>query len=212
MGDSIKKRIADLLSSSKRQNAYLRLLALAAVAVAIVVAIGLMQNGVAMVHTEVVLDCHATPGVAHTHNVDCYDDNGNLVCPLPEVELHTHDDSCYRETRTLVCQIPEQPAHQHDDSCYDEDGTLVCGLEATEGHTHTDACYVVSRTLTCGLDEVTEEHVHGPGCFKTVTVNEGAGSGDSQDEISQDGANADQPEEDLDQTDDGSGSEAPSNP
>ena len=206
MGDSIKKKIAELLSSSKRQNAYLRLLALAAVAVAVVVAIGLMQNGVAMVHTEVVLDCHATPGVAHTHNVDCYDDDGNLVCPLPEVELHTHDDSCYRETRTLVCHIPEQPAHQHDDSCYDEDGTLVCGLEATEGHTHTDACYVVSRTLTCGLDEVTEEHVHGPGCFKTVTVNE-AGFGDSRDVTSQDGANADQPEKDLNNADDGSSSD-----
>ena len=24
--------------------------------------------------------------------------------------------------------------------------------------------------LTCGKEEVTEEHVHGPGCFKTVTV------------------------------------------
>ena len=80
-------------------------------------------------------------GVAMTH------EETHLDCPYTGDGAHTHNADCYDENGTLVCPLPERELHTHDDSCYDEEGNLVCGLE-----------------------EVTEEHVHGPGCFVTVTV------------------------------------------
>ncbi len=124
MAGNIRGHIAGLLQTSKRHTRYVGILALLAVVVAFGVTMGLRRNGRAATVTETVLDCHAAAGVAHTHNADCYDADGNLVCPLQERELHVHSDACY-----------------------DEEGNL-----------------------TCGKDEVTEQHVHGAGCFKTVTV------------------------------------------
>ena len=124
MAGNIRGHIAGLLQTSKRHSRYVGVLALLAVVVALGVTMGLRRNGRAATVEQTVLDCHAAAGVAHTHSADCYDADGNLVCPLQERELHVHDDSCYNE----------------------------------EGN------------LTCGKDEVTEEHVHSAGCFKTVTV------------------------------------------
>ncbi|MBR1829429.1 MAG: hypothetical protein IJ781_07960, partial [Atopobiaceae bacterium] len=142
-----RSKAAAMLRSRSRAMHALLAFACVALVVAIGVFISLRQQGVAMAHEVTVLDCHHSGNAAHTHNADCYDADGNLVCPLPELELHTHDDSCYTETRTLVC-----------------------GLEEDENHSHTDECYEVTRTLTCGKEEVTEEHVHGPACFKTVVT------------------------------------------
>ena len=164
MAGNIRGHIAGLLQTSKRHTRYVGILALLAVVVAFGVTMGLRRNGRAATVTETVLDCHAAAGVAHTHNADCYDADGNLVCPLQERELHVHDDSCYSTDTKLVCG---QEEHTHSDACYDEEGNLVCGMQE---HTHSDACYETTRTLTCGKEEVTEEHVHGPGCFKTVTT------------------------------------------
>ena len=133
MGVSTKARISGLLGNNKRHPLYIRVFALLAVVVALGVTLVLMQNGVAMTHTEVVLDCHVAGDVAHTHNVDCYNSDGELVCPLPE-----------------------RPSHTHTDACYNEEGELACGL-----------------------DELTSEHVHGPGCFVTVTVPDKDVSGES---------------------------------
>ena len=131
----------------RRENA--QVFAVLAVFVSLAVAGILMQHGRAMTHEERVLDCPvaADGAVAHAHDESCYDEEGRLVCQLPEVELHVHDDSCYTEERTLAC-----------------------GLEEGEGHTHDESCYEVTHTLTCGKEEVTEEHVHGQGCFRTVVV------------------------------------------
>ena len=147
MAGTTRSKAAEMLRSHKRAIHFLSALACAAVFVVIGVSLLLRQQGVAMAHEVTVLDCHYAGNAAHTHNADCYDEDGTLVCPLPERELHAHDSSCYTETRTLVC-----------------------GLEEDENHTHTDECYEVTRTLTCGKEEVTEEHVHGPACFTTITV------------------------------------------
>ena len=173
MATTVRERAAKLLTSNKNHVRYLGILAFMALVVGFGVTAMLKQNGVAMTHTKVVLDCHVAGEVAHTHSADCYDDEGNLVCTLPERELHTHTDECYEETRTLACGLEESDGHQHSDACYDDEGNLVCGLEESEGHTHTDACYEVTRELVCGLPELTEEHVHGPGCFVTVQVEDG---------------------------------------
>ena len=174
MGENTRGRVARLLQRKRGDVAYGWMFAAVAMVLAVSVAIVLHRNGVAATHQEQVLDCHAAAGVAHAHNADCYDAAGNLVCPLPVVELHVHDDSCYTETRELACGQEESAGHTHGDECYDESGKLTCGLEESAGHVHTDECYRVVRKLTCGKAEVTEAHVHGPGCFRTVTVDDGA--------------------------------------
>lgn len=170
MADNTRTHAAELLRSHDRYVRFLAVLAAIAAIVAGGTALALRQRGEAKVHEITVLDCQYTGNGAHTHNADCYDAEGNLVCPLPERALHIHDASCYTEERTLVCGQEETPGHTHTDECYDEDGNLICGQEETPGHTHTDDCYEVTQTLTCGQEEVTEEHVHGPSCFTTITV------------------------------------------
>ena len=170
MADNTKTHAAELLRSHDRYVRFLAVLAAVAAIVAGGVALALRQRGEAKVHEITVLDCQYTGNGAHTHNADCYDAEGNLVCPLPERALHIHDASCYTEERTLICGQEETPGHTHTEECYDEEGNLTCGQEETPGHTHTDECYEVTQTLTCGQEEVTEEHVHGPSCFTTITV------------------------------------------
>ncbi len=147
MPTKVRKKIARLLKDEKRRNQYLAALALLAVTVAMSVASVLTQEGHASITTQQVLDCRFDGIAAHTHDDSCYDEYGNLVCPLPEREIHIHDDSCYLEERVLTCE-----------------------LEEGEGHTHDDSCYETERTLVCGQDEVAETHVHGSGCFTTVEV------------------------------------------
>lgn len=170
MGSPIREHISELLLSNKRHARYAAILACLALVVAVGVAGLLRQRGNAMTHEETVLDCQYSGTGAHMHNADCYDADGDLVCPLEERELHVHDDSCYEETSRLVCGLEESEGHAHDDSCYDDEGNLVCELEESEGHTHDDSCYETERELVCDEEEITEEHVHGPGCFTTVVV------------------------------------------
>ena len=155
-----------LATYSARRREYTTL-AFVAVVIVMSVALGLHQRGIAMTHTEQVLDCHYAGKGAHTHDKSCYDTAGNLVCPLTEREYHVHDDSCYTESRELACGLDE---HVHTDACYDEEGNLSCGMDE---HQHSDACYQVTRELTCKKEEVTETHTHGPGCFREVVVDDG---------------------------------------
>lgn len=178
MADSTRKRLADRLRSAEYHESYLALLACLALVVVAGVVTVITQRAQAKNHTETVLDCPYTGNGAHTHNADCYDKSGTLVCPLEERELHTHDDSCYTEEWTLVCGLEEGEEL--------EDGTI---------HTHTDDCYEVERVLTCGLEEITEEHVHGPGCFRTIEVD------DEEDEEDEDDMPAQTFEEELEDED-----------
>ena len=173
MQETTRGRVARTLLSNKRHIRYLQILAIICVFVAVGVALYLRQHGFAMVHEVTVLDCPYDGNGAHTHDASCYDDEGELVCPLDERELHFHDDSCYTEETTLICGQEESEGHTHGEECYDEEGNLTCEQEESEGHQHTDECYETTRTLTCGKEEVTEEHVHGPGCFKTILVDDG---------------------------------------
>ena len=180
MAENTNNRLTGMLLSKSRRAQYLKVFAVLAACVVVAVAIVLHQNGVAMTHKEQVLTCPVTGAVAHTHDESCYDKDGNLVCTLPERELHTHTDACYTETRELTCGLEESDGHKHTEACYDANtGELICGLEESEGHHHTDACYTVTRELTCGLEEITETHVHGPGCFTTVEVEDTADNADA---------------------------------
>ena len=169
---TFNEMLSALLRSNRRHVRYLQVLVILAAFVAVVVPLSMRQSGVAMTTTETRLSCHYAGSGAHTHNDDCYDEQGNLVCPLAEKPFHTHTSDCYATERVLTCALPETEGHTHGDACYDEEGNLTCTLQEEPAHTHTDACYETRTTdqMICGLEETTEEHVHGPACFETVTV------------------------------------------
>ena len=106
----------------------------------------------------------------HQHNEFCYNDRGELICTLPELESHTHGPDCYQEKRTLLCQETQQLGHTHSGSCYAySKGEMTCTwTEPEDAHTHTDACYETStrRVLTCGQTEG-GAHTHGESCYVT---------------------------------------------
>ena len=169
---TFKQMLSALLRSNRRHARYIQAFACLAVLVAVAVPLVMRQYGVAMTTTETRLACQYAGNGAHTHNADCYDAYGNLVCPLAEKPFHTHTADCYATERVLTCTLPETAGHAHTDACYDEDGNLTCTLPEEPAHTHSDACYETRTTdqLICGMEETTEEHVHGPACFETVTV------------------------------------------
>lgn len=133
---------------------------------------------------------------AHTHTIDCYPQQGELICEFAQTELHVHTEDCHPTTeelptcgleeaeahthtdactpveeKTLCCTLEEGPGHTHSEACVSlSEKTLVCGNEETQGHTHTDACSVLETVLTCTLTE-TEEHTHGDGCYTEIASN-----------------------------------------
>ena len=171
MKSPTRRHAKRIIRSDKRHRETLALFGIVSMLVVACVAFAFRLNGRAQTHEVQVLECPVTGTVAHHHDGSCYDDNGNLICTLPEIDAHVHTDACYDEQTTLVCGLDETPAHYHDESCYDEEGNLICGLDETPGHMHSDACYKTTRTLVCGQQETTE-HVHGPGCFKTYEVSD----------------------------------------
>ena len=114
--------------------------------------------------------------MVHSHDSRCYDETGNLWCPLPEIEAHrhtadcyalpeehTHAEGCYTSVRgNLVCG-----EHVHTDACYTETAVLACGLEESEEHRHDESCYETSRELTCGIDS---DHSHTDACYEWEQV------------------------------------------
>ena len=119
---------------------------------------------------------------AHIHNDDCYDSNGHLVCPLPEIKPHRHTEDCYSTGRVLACGLPESDGHQHTADCYTPvRGDLICELSTEpvldeqgnvlqEGHVHTDECYEWRDELTCGMEEGQGAHHHDDSCYQTETT------------------------------------------
>lgn len=127
------------------------------------------------------LTCMFDPGdadyVLHTHTRACYDETGNLVCPLEALTAHVHtaacyqdpstghyahDESCYGTVETLICGQEEVPAHTHDESCYDATGALICNQAET--HQHGDDCYDSDGELVCTREELLP-HEHTSECY-----------------------------------------------
>lgn len=117
--------------------------------------------------------------VVHQHDSACWDENGSLVCTLPEIELHRHTDSCYTipevhthseacytsERGELICTQSTEPQHTHSEDCYQETRDLVCGMSESTGHTHGKECYDGEGNLICGQEE-SQGHVHGEACYE----------------------------------------------
>lgn len=124
-----------------------------------------------------VLACEVeADAVIHKHDAACRDENGNLVCSLPELEAHRHTDSCYTipevhahtdacytwERGELTCTQSTEPQHIHTEDCYQESSDLVCGTSESTGHTHGEDCCDDDGNLICG-QEVSQGHTHGEG-------------------------------------------------
>lgn len=125
--------------------------------------------------------------VVHTHEGICYDEQGALICSLPEIQEHTHDDSCYALSQTptcdyvhthsaecasvkpvLACGLEETQGHTHSDACTKQKA-LICENTESEGHTHSDSCGSVETALVC-TEEEGESHTHGEGCYETRQI------------------------------------------
>lgn len=134
---------------------------------------------------EKVLTCGQADFVLHTHDKNCYNEAGDLVCTLDEVKEHIHDNNCYETKKVLVCEKQESAGHSHTKdcytkekgslicdaeehthggTCYDENGNLVCEKEE---HTHSDKCYKWEDKLVCSKEE-SEGHSHDDSCYETV--------------------------------------------
>ncbi|MBO5169290.1 MAG: starch-binding protein [Oscillospiraceae bacterium] len=127
-----------------------------------------------------VLACEVeADAVIHKHDAACWDEDGNLVCTLPELEAHRHTDSCYTipeahahtdacytwERGELTCTQSTEPQHIHTEDCYQESSDLVCGTSESTGHTHGEDCCDDDGNLICG-QEVSQGHTHGEGCHQ----------------------------------------------
>ena len=185
MGDKMR----ELLTAKRRRGWYLALTLVLAVLVTAGVGGLFHQPAVAKTYQVTALTCTAEapagPGYAgyfvHTHNEDCFDGIGNLVCPLPEIKAHVHDETCYTTTAVQTCGLAESDGHQHTEACYTRvRGDLICekstdpvldeaGNVLAEGHVHTDECFAWTEDLTCGMEEGEGAHHHNDSCFEYVT-------------------------------------------
>ena len=109
------------------------------------------------------------------------------------VALMQNGMAAQHEEIVLDCHYVGEVAHTHDKSCYNADGELVCPLRERELHKHSDACYDEDGKLICDKEELTEEHVHGEGCFKTVIIPGPAPESDGASDTAADSASADAP-------------------
>lgn len=106
------------------------------------------------------LTCGYADYVIHTHDENCYDSDGNLICGLDEVKEHRHTAECYKEIlpqtegenqeveKELICSEPEVIYHEHNENCFDENGTLICKEQQVLKHQHTDQCFVTENEDT----------------------------------------------------------------
>lgn len=97
------------------------------------------------------LRCRA---MAHSHNPECYDGEGILVCGYSDKIIHTHDKNCYNDDGELVCDLPEHEAHTHMEDCYEESRVLICqeAVLPVIPHEHTESCYENQEKCICGQE------------------------------------------------------------
>ena len=162
------KRAKQLLKKKEHRKKQQIFVTCLAVFVITGTAYAMIKPAITMQKSNQELDCPYESGtVAHEHNKYCYDNDGELICQLEEIEPHTHTEDCYTQKEVLICDIEEGEGHVHTDDCYElERGELLC---EDEEHEHTDECYEWNSVLICDKDE-TEGHIHTDDCYKTVSI------------------------------------------
>ncbi len=179
MNNTNNNRI-NLIQTRRRHQRWVLAMVILSVLVSSATFMTLRYSAVAKTYQKRILDCREVSGtVAHIHNTeDCYR-NGELVCPLEEIEPHEHTEACY--TAVLSCGLMESEGHVHTEACFIPQMELACGLEETDGdethpaHHHTVECYAPVRELICGLeetpgDETHPAHWHTDACYQDVLL------------------------------------------
>ena len=127
--------------------------------------------------TAYVQDQDLLPVCIHTHDEECYDAFGRLICTLPERQLHVHTAECWLEqfdaTESVV--FGDSVSGQDQDIFTDVQDDVseaellqpICGKEELFPHIHNMDCYDIYGNLICGLPEVIE-HQHTDECFRLV--------------------------------------------
>ena len=111
------------------------------------------------VHTDA---CYEFPGTPAHKEIQC---TAGENLGKGEYIIHKHDSFCFDDNGKLLCALPEQGKHVHTDACYDGD-TLICGLVTGIVHQHTADCVIsVPATAPQGLVCTMEEHKHTEACF-----------------------------------------------
>lgn len=165
---SFLEQVSGLLKDREKRTRWLSVVLCLALAVTAGTFYMFKRDGLAMVHTEKILQC---PLKVHIHTENC--DEGR-ACGIAEYVFHTHGDFCYNADGELVCTLDEIPAHVHGETCWKTENVLSCGLEEGEGHVHTPECYPAGteetkappaaaeqHVLSCGQ----EEHSHDASCY-----------------------------------------------
>lgn len=81
------------------------------------------------------LICGMTEVLEHIHTQDCMgrlDDSDELTCTIAEgdgAHFHTVEGGCFDEDGTLICEIPESEGHVHSTICYGN-WILVCEIRS----------------------------------------------------------------------------------
>ena len=165
--------VSRLLKMNQAHRRWIALLLCVSVFLSLGVFALLHRTAAAKSRTTRVLACpyaaaDAEP-VAHVHDTECCDEDGTLLCTLPEIEPHTHTDACFEVQQVLCCDTEESDGHVHTDACYEEAERQICGLEESGGHRHTSACYSLQRgNLICDLAD--GEHEHTDACYAQTEV------------------------------------------
>ena len=105
----------------------------------------------------------------HIHTDECYSEisfggEAEWLCRFDGPVIHTHDAYCYDEDGQLICALPERQGHVHTEECYAPPGT-----EAAEGQTDPDGEISDPGQPICGEEEL-PVHQHGPECRKEPEV------------------------------------------
>lgn len=101
----------------------------------------------------------------HTHEENCLDEAGNLICGEADFWLHVHEEACAQRQ----CSLPERIPHTHGVDCVTAtDGTVSCGQEEWIPHTHSDSC-LEDNLLICPQLQL-QQHTHDSSCFATEMV------------------------------------------
>ena len=133
--------------------------------------------------------------ILHKHDENCYDAEGNLICPLQEIEEHVHNAACFgAEEQDLFGSITVEAGFGGPDGFSSaEDGFAagentdfenadfertdlfsslaaaapLCGKAELIPHTHTAECYDIYGNLICGKPEA-YAHQHSEECFSFI--------------------------------------------
>ena len=113
--ESLRKQAANLLHEQKKYRRWLAVFLCLAVLVTSGTVAALMMKGQAMNRKQKVLECHLS---VHEHTAECYETDAEsgekmLVCGYADYVVHTHMEECMDEEGNVVCQLPEVEAHTH---------------------------------------------------------------------------------------------------